>query len=104
MWRKIDGVDCNLLVIKDRDCATKLMSTHEKLTKESNAQDSVWHVKMVKGRRKVRWRITFKHVELFWNYYENRHLADDHNYCRHLTLSIEVTQVTTRKIVFFSLS
>ena len=62
---KIDRVDYNLFVMKDRDYTIKLMSTHGKLTAESNIQDSARCIEIVKGGRKVCRQITFKHTELF---------------------------------------
>ena len=90
---KLDGMDYNLFMMKDKDHTVKLMSTYGKLEVQNDAKDSFQHVEIVEGRRKVRRRAKFKCTEPYQNYYRARHAVDDHNHSRHLTPSIESTWV-----------
>ena len=91
---KLDGMDYNLFMMKDKHCTFKLMPTYGKLEVQNDSKDSVRCVEIVEGERKVRRRATFKCTEPCQNCYRARHTVDDHNHSRRLAPSIESTWVT----------
>ena len=62
---KLEGVDYNLFMIKDKDYTIKLISTYRKLDVQSDAQDKIWYIEIVLGGRKVHHYIIFKYTEPF---------------------------------------
>ena len=59
---KLEGVNYNLFLMKDKDFTIKLISVYRKLDAQSNAQDKIWYIEIVEGGRKIRCCITFKYT------------------------------------------
>ena len=91
---KLDGIDYNLFMIKDRDFTIKLMSIYGKLEVQNRTSDTLRYIEIIESSRKIRWQINFQYTEPFQNYYRSRHSINDHNHYQYLVLSIEGTCVT----------
>ena len=48
---KLEGVNYNLFLMKDKDFTIKLISVYRKLDAQSNAQDKIWYIEIVKRGR-----------------------------------------------------
>lgn len=89
----LDGVDYDLLCVRDVEFVMKLMFTHGGLTVPSNAETKRRKIKRRDGTPET---LLFKCQEPWHNHYLCRHAVDDHNNMRHSDISFEETWVTHR--------
>ena len=77
---KLDRINYNLFMMKDRDFTIKVMSTYGKLEVQNGTSNTLRYIEIIEGSRKIRRRITFQYTEPFQNYYRSRYSIDDNHH------------------------
>ena len=92
---KLDNIDYDFFIMKDKDFVMKLMSTYGSLTVSDNQKATRRYYKSTDKSSPVQMK-QFKYCEPFANHYLYRHSVDDHNNLRQSMPAIEKTWVTHR--------